>query len=422
MSLESFVKKWSCIIISNYFLLYSLNGFLGMVGLTSIAKLDLLIMLAATVITILYLYRQITALDAFIIFFIASIAFSGLLQNYDKDLWYAGCRGQLYYTVFFFVGRYSQYWNIKILKKGLYPFLIVCAIGLFLYITSPAWYMNYKLQLWENSDGISEARILEMTRLSVFWVYPYTISYGCAIIYTYIIIHTYIRGYMKKGDTLYLLFLAFIAILTQQRAPLFIIAAITLIYIAIGFFKKKKNGHSSLKLSIIYFLIASICMFSIFVSFIDVDMLTRLLEKIEVLSDASVFLDERANIFSQFLTKDITLLGDGIGRYSAAAYRMGKDAITDQQYLLTVYETGYWGCFGYGVIILAVIIKGLKSFSVNYFELTIILFYLLAMSGANCLSSFGQHIAIFWMCCGRICNGSLLHDKKRNMTVVYDSI
>ena len=163
-------------------------------------------------------------------------------------------------------------------------------------------------------------------------------------------------------------------------------------------------------------------MFSIFVSFIDVDMLTRLLEKIEVLSDASVFLDERANIFSQFLTKDITLLGDGIGRYSAAAYRMGKDAITDQQYLLTVYETGYWGCFGYGVIILAVIIKGLKSFSVNYFELTIILFYLLAMSGANCLSSFGQHIAIFWMCCGRICNGSLLHDKKRNMTVVYDSI
>lgn len=75
MSLESFVKKWSCIIISNYFLLYSLNGFLGMVGLTSIAKLDLLIMLAATVITILYLYRQITALDAFIIFLLQALPF-----------------------------------------------------------------------------------------------------------------------------------------------------------------------------------------------------------------------------------------------------------------------------------------------------------------------------------------------------------
>ena len=140
------------------------------------------------------------------------------------------------------------------------------------------------------------------------------------------------------------------------------------------------------------------------------------------IDDIRAFLDERANIFSQFLTKEITLFGDGIGRYSAAAYRMGKDAITDQQYLLTVYETGYWGCLGYGIIILAVIIKGLKSFSANYFELTIILFYLLAMSGANCLSSFGQHIAIFWVCCGRIYNGSLLHDKKRNMTVVYDRI
>ena len=216
--------------------------------------------------------------------------------------------------------------------------------------------------------------------------------------------------------------LAFIAILTQQRAPLFIIAAITLIYIAIGFFKKKRDGHTSLKLSIIYFLIASICMFGVFVSFIDIDMLARLLEKIEVLSDASVFLDERANIFSQFLAKDVTLFGDGIGRYSAAAYRMGKNAITDQQYLLTAYETGYWGCLGYGFIILVVIIKGLKSFSVNYFEIIIILFYLLAMSGANCLSSFGQHIAIFWICCGRIYNGSILHDKRKNLAVVYDRI
>ncbi|MDM8154893.1 O-antigen ligase domain-containing protein [Bacteroides gallinaceum] len=420
MSLGSFTEKWSCKIISNYFLLYAINGFLGMIGLISIAKLDLLIMLAATVITFFYLRHQITTLDAFIIFFIASIAFSGLFQNYNKDLWYAGCRGQLYYTIFFFVGRYSYYMNLRIIKNGLYPFLFVCVIGLILYITSPPWYMNYKLQLWENSDGISEVRILEMMRLSAFWEYPYWVSYGCAITYSYLIIQTYIRGYMKKMDTLYLLFLAFIATLTQQRAPLFIIAAITLVYIVIGSFKKKKKGHTSLKTSIIYFLIAAICMFGIFMSFIDIDMLARLLEKIEVLSDASVFLDERASIFSQFRTKDITFLGDGIGRYSAAAYRMGKDAITDQQYLLTIYETGYWGALGYGVIIMAVLIKGLKSFSINYLELVIIAFYLVAMSGANCLSSFGQHIAIFWICCGRIYNHTLLLDKKKNLSKVYN--
>ena len=130
MSLGSFTEKWSCKIISNYFLLYAINGFLGMIGLISIAKLDLLIMLAATVITFFYLRHQITTLDAFIIFFIASIAFSGLFQNYNKDLWYAGCRGQLYYTIFFFVGRYSYYMNLRIIKNGLYPFLFVCVPAL----------------------------------------------------------------------------------------------------------------------------------------------------------------------------------------------------------------------------------------------------------------------------------------------------
>lgn len=414
MNFVGIIKKWSIIIVSNYFLLYAINGLLGMLGLSAIAKLDLLIMLAASVITLFYLHHGITKLDAFIIFFIGSIAFIGFVQNYNKELWYAGCRGQLYYMIFFFVGRYCGYENIPILQKGVWPFLIVCIIGLILYILSPSWYMDYKLQMWE--DSLSDDRILEMTRLSAFWVYPYWVSYGCAIMYCYLMTKCLLQGYMEKKEMIVLIFIAFIALLTQQRAPMFIIALTTMIFIVMGLFKKKKKGHISLRSSLFYFILIVMCMLIIFLSVIDTEMLIRLMEKVEVLENASTFLDDRASIFSDFRSKSISLFGDGIGRYSHVAYNMGKQAITDQQYMQILYETGYMGCIGYGIIFFIVLFKGLKNFSLNYLELTIILMYFLAMTGANCLSTFAQHTAIFWICCGRVCNQKLLLEKIKNPT------
>lgn len=414
----AFIKKWSFKIVNNYFLLFAINGFLGMIGLMSIAKLDLLIMLSATVIAILYLSKQITTLDFFIISFICTIALIGFLQNYDTDLWYFGCRGQLYYTIFFFIGRYSSN-NIRIFQKGLWPFLLVCVIGLILYIASPSWYLDFKMQMWDGSGEILDNRVLEMSRLSAFWEYPYWVSYGCAIMYSCVIIQTYIKGYMNKKEIFILLFIAFIAILTQQRAPLFIIALVTVLYIFAGLFKKKKVGHISLRVSIGYFLLLSVCMIALFLSVIDIYMLSRLLEKIEVLENASIFIDDRANIFSDFSTKKISFWGDGIGRYSSAAFHLGKPAITDQQYLLMLHETGYFGCIGYMIIGLIVLIRGFKYFSLNYIELVVILFFLMAMTGANCLSSFMQHVAIFWICCGRICNTQLLNKKKYDILATY---
>lgn len=410
MNLVGITKKWSIIIISNYFLLLAINGLLMMLGLTAVAKLDLLIMLAASIITLFYIHHGITKLDAFIIFFIGSIAFIGFVQNYNKELWYVGCRGQLYYMIFFFVGRYCGYKNIPILQKGVWPFLIVCIIGLVLYFLSPSWYMNFKLQMWDES--LSDNRILEMTRLSAFWAYPYWVSYGCAIMYSYLIIKYFRQGYMNGKEIILLLFIAFITILTQQRAPLFIIAILTLIFVVFGLFKKKKNGHLSLRTSILYFIVLTICMFTIFLTVIDAEMVIRLVEKVEAFEDVSTFLKDRADIFSDFRTKTVSLFGDGIGRYSHAAYFLGKEAITDQQYLRIIYETGYWGCLGYAIIIISVIKQALKNTSYNYFEIVIIAFYLLAMTGANCLSVFDLHPAIFWYCCGRVYNNQLLISQK----------
>lgn len=409
MNSIGFIKKWSIIILCNYFLLSAINGLLFMLGLTSIAKLELLIMIAASVITLAYLSHGISKLDAFIIFFIGSIAFCGFTQNYDKTLWYAGCREQLYYTIFFFVGRYFENKPISMLSKGLFPFLIVCIIGLGLYILSPPWYMNFKLQMWDNS--LSDNMLLEMMRLSAFWIYPYWISYGCTIMYSYLIVKYLTQGFMNKRGIMFLLFIAFITILTQQRAPLSIIAILTLIFIVLGLQKRGKKG-ASLRTSILYFVILIVCMFTILLTMIDIEMLIRLLEKLKALENLSTFLNDRANLFSDFRTKTVSFFGDGIGKYSHAAFFLGKEAITDQQYLRIIYETGYWGCLGYAIIITAVIKQALKNVSYNYFEIIIITFYLLAMTGANCLSISDQHIAIFWYCCGRVYNKKLLAYKR----------
>lgn len=423
MSILNKIRILSFVIVYNYFLLYGINGLLGMVGMASIAKFDLLIMLAATVIAFSYLRKYITKLDVFIIIFIGIIAFTSLLNKYNYELWYSGCRQQLYTTIFFFVGRHPNIQAHIVFRKGIVPFLCVCIIGLILYVTLPSWYMDYKLQMWQEVGDISDNRILEMTRLSAFWPYPYWVSYGCAIMYIYIMINCYMKRYMNRIEVLILIFIAFIALLTQQRAPIFTIALLTVVFIIGGQFRRKKYGYISLRSSIFYFILLSISMFVFFITFIDYEMLERLLGKIELLENISVFLNERSDIFSDFYTKKITLFGDGIGRYSHAAYALDKQAITDQQYMQLMYETGYFGCIGYGIILLNVLFRGIKHLSSCYIELGIIMFFLMAMTGANCLSNFVQHTAIFWMCCGYICNRKFSSTQiKTPSTIAYSFV
>lgn len=141
-------------------------------------------------------------------------------------------------------------------------------------------------------------------------------------------------------------------------------------------------------------------------------MRVRLLDKLEAFDNAQMFLKDRTNIFRDFRTKEISLLGDGIGRYSHGAYFLGKSAITDQQYMKMLYEIGILGCIGYGFIFLVTILKGLRNIKGNIFELLIIAFYLVAMTGANCLAVFEQHIAIFWICCGLVFSRQMDNGRK----------
>ena len=108
----------------------------------------------------------------------------------------------------------------------------------------------------------------------------------------------------------------------------------------------------------------------------------------------------------------MTFWGDGIGRYSHLAYQQNKLAITDCQYIQTLHETGYFGLIGYILLFIYLIVNGMRNIKLNIFEIGVLIFYLIAMIGANPLSNQGIHTIFLWICCGRIINNDCLHYKQ----------
>lgn len=377
-------------------------------GLAEIAKFELIILLSAIIISFNKLRNQTTSMDLFIIFFSISIAISSLSNVYPQTFWFAGIRYQLFSIIFFFVGESSYLKDWSFFDKSTTPVLVVCFIGLILYIISPDWYVAYKLSGFTDNEG---GRFLEMTRLSAFWTYPYWVSYGSGIIYFYLLFKSYKKGKITTKIAFSLIFLAIIMLLAQQRAPIAFVALITLALLVKSLFDGRKRSFSAY---VLLLLLVLVCCISIAFSFLDQDRLIFMLSKFESLMAGgnSSFLKDRTDIFSDFYSKQITFWGDGIGRYGHEAYFSGKMSITDQQYLKIMYETGYFGIICYSIFILSVIIRGVRNFKDNLFELGIIFFYLMAMTGANCLSITGQHCIVFWFCCGRIFNKSCLAYKR----------
>lgn len=138
---------------------------------------------------------------------------------------------------------------------------MVCFIGLILYITSPSWYVDFKLSGFTDNEG---GRFLEMTRLSAFWTYPYWVSYGSGIIYFYLLFKSYKEGRITTKIAFALIFLAVIMVLAQQRAPIAFVALITLALLVNSLFNGQKRSFSTY---VLFLLLILVCCISIVFSF-----------------------------------------------------------------------------------------------------------------------------------------------------------
>lgn len=400
------IKKTSVFCINYYFLLSGLMGLLYMFAIPR-SNLLLFVVVATFYITIESICKKCHLIDLLIICIIVTIILSSILHNYPSILLINGINAELIPMLFFIVGRNNSMANNKIFHNAITPLCIICICGLCLFFLSPTWYIAYKTANFEKD--LSEYRLLEMSRLSAFWEYPYWVSYGIAILYYFLLCEIWQRKKVTIFDKLLLPFLFLVLILTQQRGPmLFVIGAIVFFL----FLSIYKRNYQSTKL--VFFLIIMILLVGlIIVKMLTEDQMLFLTDKYVALFDDSnkaSFIKQRADIFSDFNKYEITFFGDGLGMYSHMAYRLFHKGITDQQYLKMIYETGLFGFISRMLLIVWILYHGVKNIKRYYFEVGIIIFFLFTMFGANSLASEQMHNWIFWLCCGRIYNKKINYE------------
>lgn len=386
------IQVW---IVGSYFLITALSGFLTLTTSHGefIVKLYFILIF---LFSFKYLITEGKSLDWIFMFFLLFIILSSFVQNYNYSLFFDGLFG-LSNMFFFLIARSKLLQVGDIIKKGIPIYVVVSFIGLILFILMPSWYLEWKMR---NGHVWEEGHILEMTRLSSFWSYPYWISYGGAIIYTYILYSLYLNNNYNWKDVALLIYIMLILILAQQRTPLFWLILITIAYLLYKFTKGKV-------IPILVAISMSTALYLTTFVFVPKDYTERFIDKIEVVIEDASYLQKRTAMLSSFHDNDISFWGDGIGRYGHAALGASNRVITDQNGWKILFENGIFGCIGYLFFLLYAIVYGLKKRG-TLFCLGIILFYLVGMFGANCLCNYQQYSPILWFCLGSLFNNNKL--------------
>ena len=402
----NFIIKY---ILPYYFLFSALDITLGFFGFSFAAKFSM-IYLFCCIILMLNKYKQWDQYDIIILACLFLLGFVSYLKGINSVLLYSGIRYQLALTVFFFIGKYYSSSRL-IIDDGKYVYFSMAIIGLLLYIWSPAWYIGIKSSL-STLDLSIQSNYNEIMRLSGFSCYPYWLSYGGLIFFCYYIIKLMRKNERSLLNIIIISLLTIIIFLCGQRAPI-ITAILFLLFFVLGLLYK---GKFSLQMVISFLAIVALSYITFFSSgdYIKKEMLSFTIEKFEVFKSGDLtFVANRTNMFVDNI--NISLTGDGIGLYSHAALSLGKKAITDQQYLRILLETGILGSLFYASFFLIILYHGLRNLKNNLLEMSIIVFYLISMAGANSLSMEEYHTAIFWVCCGRVFNKKyLILNKIRN--------
>lgn len=389
-----------CTIVSFYFLFTALRGLFGMIEFR-LPDLCIFIILSVYVISYDSIRNNISLIGISILFTALIISAVGIVIEYPWNLYWSGLSWEIFPMLFFFVGCNKHMANNDIFERGILIVFLVSLIGLWLFLTLPSWYVSFRM---ENQTNYSQNSILEMTRLSAFWDYPYWVSYGTAIIYFYLLCkYCYLEQVSLKMKVLSLFFLS-ILLLTQQRAPIGFSFLTTFAVFVYSCYNKKLK---KVRFFLIQLFVVILLLFIIASFIISEELIEFMTKKVTILFDDSTdssFIEYRAQIFSDFSDKTVSLWGDGIGRYSHLALLTGGKGISDQQYLKMLYETGYFGFCSRLLIIGIILLKGISNFRNYFFEVGIIIMFLISMFGANSLAVREMHCWIFWLCCGRIYN------------------
>ena len=403
---NNIIHNW---IIPGYFIFAVLDLVAGFLGYDVLQKFSLFYLIICTYYVFIIKDKHCVTIDFLIILLFIEVVLGILVNNIEHELVWSGIRYQMLLMIFFFIGKYYLF-NNRFMEIGKYIILGNALLGLYLFISAPSWYISWKSE--NVSFDITQGDLYyEMTRLSSISTYPYWVSYSSCILYLYFLESAFMfRKSASKREYIILTFLLIIMILCQQRAPIMFSVMSTILIL----FSRKQGHQTASCIQIIFILILMSFAIVTMFNYIDEDQKSFILEKLNSIIEGDDLVANRTKNF--MLNNEITVLGEGIGKYSHTAIGLNKKSIADQQYLRIIYETGIAGCLLYFMVFVNIILRGLKYKKECTFDLLVILFYLFSMFGANSLSMEGYHTAVFWFCCGRLFNDRYIEFKQIKKT------
>lgn len=352
-------------------------------------------------------WGKIRTIDYWVIAYMVYLLFTVVINDYPNKamITYYAIKTTWIPILLFFVGEKRLFVTDVFFKKMILPVTISLIFGIFFFITMPSWYVNMKMAfLPENAP---EDLVNELFRMSSFWSAPQFIGYSTFILYTYLLSSLY-RSHntkLNKYKILVLILCLLSIFLIQLRVVIAGCAISTIFFIIWNYLYGDKNKNAISFYMIIVIVLLVIFIFSLS-TIVHVDFLKSKIESIFSFQDTasqrvtSMQGAKAARLYS------VNLLGYGMGRFGIAVSQFKMPDMRDGGYLKELMESGYLGFSIFVIILISTLIRLIRNIRYLPFEFAILIFYLIALIGANCISE-GLNM-IFWLNLGRIWSNKLL--------------
>lgn len=404
-------RFYNCLdyIFPAYFVVYFVEFYFGLWGLSTIIKL-LCILLAFFY--ALEIYKRATQncigfRQLFTIYYLYVIC-SGLMYLFN-GVPFQCYLNEIYNSIpamfFVYVGMAEPERDNSFYKKFLISCSICMGIGLILYVTTPGWFINRRMEILSNAAYVNathtEETMLESMRFSSYLIDTYETDMFAMIALSIAFFMYYLHIGKSNFINLLLVFVNYLAaMMTQQRVAMVAASAVVLYYM----FKGKKQQSSTI-------MIVAILASFLFVVFVVANYGDRvgqledlLLGRMDNMSLSKAFSerDYQLKLITEHWTMPVFGHGAGAGGAIAGSFRLPH--VNDAAYLELLFEYGVMGSFLFLLVVIKTIKRGIKNVKFYMIELVIIAFVLVAMLGSNTLTMGFMTIFPFWYSVGRIWN------------------
>ena len=205
---------------------------------------------------------------------------------------------------------------------------------------------------------------------------------------------------VKSYDLIYIILTLICVFFSQMRICIFFLFLLYL-YLTIYSVKNNLRIRKYLLSGWVLLLLISVFIYFVIINYLDSSFIDYIKYR-SVDSDENI-IAKRFGLFSDFL-KNISLLGEGLGKYGHSAILFNMPSIADCEYIRLPVELGIMGFFNFMFIILFALFRGFNNIKKYSVETFVVSFYLLAMIGATPLEMTVQQPFMFWFCIGHLMN------------------